>query len=54
MKVDDEEFYERVENSNGDLNLPTNIRLLSVDNCVMLPINNHIRILVTAADVLHS
>jgi heme/copper-type cytochrome/quinol oxidase subunit 2 len=27
---------------------------LEVDNRVKLPINNHIRILVTAADVLHS
>jgi cytochrome c oxidase subunit 2 len=29
-------------------------RLLEVDNRVMLPINTHIRLLVTAADVLHS
>jgi heme/copper-type cytochrome/quinol oxidase subunit 2 len=29
-------------------------RLLEVDNKVQLPINNHIRVLVTAADVLHS
>jgi cytochrome c oxidase subunit 2 len=29
-------------------------RLLEVDNRVVLPINTHIRILVTAADVLHS
>jgi len=29
-------------------------RLLEVDNRVKLPINNHIRVLVTAADVLHS
>lgn len=29
-------------------------RLLEVDNRVLLPINTHIRLLVTAADVLHS
>jgi cytochrome c oxidase subunit 2 len=29
-------------------------RLLEVDNRVVLPINTHIRVLVTAADVLHS
>jgi cytochrome c oxidase subunit 2 len=29
-------------------------RLLEVDNRVLLPINTHVRILVTAADVLHS
>jgi cytochrome c oxidase subunit 2 len=28
--------------------------LLEVDNRVVLPVNTHIRILVTAADVLHS
>jgi cytochrome c oxidase subunit 2 len=54
---------------NNDVNLvinfdsymvPTNdlvkgsFRLLEVDNRVVLPINTHIRILVTAADVLHS
>jgi len=30
------------------------LRLLEVDNQVSLPVNNHIRLLVTAADVLHS
>jgi cytochrome c oxidase subunit 2 len=30
------------------------LRLLEVDNRVVLPINTHIRVLVTAADVLHS
>jgi cytochrome c oxidase subunit 2 len=30
------------------------LRLLEVDNRVVLPVNTHIRILVTAADVLHS
>ncbi|NJI29808.1 hypothetical protein HBI98_21840 [Aeromonas veronii] len=40
--------------------IPTNelelngFRLLDVDNRVVLPINNQIRILVTATDVLHS
>lgn len=36
------------ELENGEL------RLLEVDNRVVLPINTHIRVLVTAADVLHS
>ena len=31
-----------------------NLRLLEVDNRIVLPVNTHIRILVTAADVLHS
>jgi cytochrome c oxidase subunit 2 len=31
-----------------------NFRLLDVDNRVILPINNQIRILVTATDVIHS
>jgi cytochrome c oxidase subunit 2 len=30
------------------------LRLLEVDNRVVLPQNTHIRVLVTAADVLHS
>jgi cytochrome c oxidase subunit 2 len=30
------------------------LRLLEVDNRVYLPVNTHIRVLVTAADVLHS
>ena len=30
------------------------LRLLDVDNRVILPINTHIRVLVTAQDVLHS
>jgi cytochrome c oxidase subunit 2 len=29
-------------------------RLLEVDNRVVLPINTHIRVLITAGDVLHS
>jgi len=33
---------------------PGSFRLLEVDNRVVLPINTHIRLLVTAADVLHS
>lgn len=32
----------------------SNFRLLDVDNRIILPINNQIRILVSAADVLHS
>jgi len=30
------------------------LRLLEVDNRVVLPINTHIRVLITSADVLHS
>ena len=37
----------------SDLTLGT-FRLLEVDNRVILPVNVHIRLLVTAADVLHS
>lgn len=33
---------------------PGNFRLLDVDNRIILPINSQIRILVTAADVIHS
>jgi cytochrome c oxidase subunit 2 len=39
--------------STNDLELGT-FRLLEVDNRVVLPINTHVRLLVTAADVLHS
>ena len=31
-----------------------NLRLLEVDHRIVLPINTHVRVLVTAADVLHS
>jgi cytochrome c oxidase subunit 2 len=37
----------------NEINLDT-FRLLDVDNRIILPINNQIRILVTATDVLHS
>nr|YP_009232589.1 cytochrome c oxidase subunit II [Tecia solanivora]AMA34390.1 cytochrome c oxidase subunit II [Tecia solanivora] len=33
---------------------PNNFRLLDVDNRIILPMNNQIRILVTATDVIHS
>nr|YP_009667291.1 cytochrome c oxidase subunit II [Phryganopsyche latipennis]APQ47892.1 cytochrome c oxidase subunit II [Phryganopsyche latipennis] len=33
---------------------PENFRLLEVDNRVILPMNNQIRVLVTASDVIHS
>jgi heme/copper-type cytochrome/quinol oxidase subunit 2 len=36
-----------------DLPKPGNFRLLEVDNRIVLPINTHIRVIVTAADVLH-
>lgn len=29
-------------------------RLLEVDNAVVLPVKTHVRVIVTAADVLHS
>jgi cytochrome c oxidase subunit 2 len=32
---------------------PGQLRLLEVDNRVVLPVNTHVRVLVTAADVLH-
>nr|QTJ29946.1 cytochrome c oxidase subunit II [Graphium eurous asakurae] len=35
-------------------NSPMNFRLLDVDNRVVLPMNNQIRVLVTATDVIHS
>nr|YP_010989197.1 cytochrome c oxidase subunit II [Asura unipuncta]WOS95360.1 cytochrome c oxidase subunit 2 [Asura unipuncta] len=34
--------------------IPNNFRLLDVDNRIILPMNNQIRILVTATDVIHS
>nr|QNE85624.1 cytochrome c oxidase subunit II [Hybos culiciformis] len=37
----------------NELNM-SNFRLLDVDNRVMLPMNSQIRILITAADVIHS
>ena len=40
--------------STEDLYIKGSFRLLEVDNRVVLPINTHIRVLVTAADVLHS
>jgi cytochrome c oxidase subunit 2 len=36
-----------------DLNLG-DLRLLEVDNRIVLPVKSHVRVLVTAADVLHS
>jgi len=33
---------------------PAHFRLLEVDNRVVLPINTHVRLLITSADVLHS
>nr|DAD54742.1 TPA_asm: cytochrome c oxidase subunit II [Pyrgus malvae] len=37
-----------------NFNEPNNFRLLDVDNRITLPMNNQIRILVTATDVIHS
>jgi cytochrome c oxidase subunit 2 len=36
-----------------DLTAQGPLRLLEVDNRIVLPINTHIRVIVTAADVLH-
>jgi len=33
---------------------PGQLRLLEVDNRVVLPVNTHIRVIITGADVLHS
>nr|CBL58282.1 cytochrome c oxidase subunit 2 [Paratanytarsus tenuis]CBL58283.1 cytochrome c oxidase subunit 2 [Paratanytarsus tenuis] len=43
--------FDSYMNSENNLN---SFRLLDVDNRIILPINNQIRILVTASDVLHS
>nr|CBL58212.1 cytochrome c oxidase subunit 2 [Krenopsectra acuta] len=43
--------FDSYMSSSNDLN---SFRLLDVDNRIILPINNQIRILVTATDVLHS
>jgi cytochrome c oxidase subunit 2 len=40
--------------STSDLDVNKPFRLLEVDNIVKLPICTHIRVLVTASDVLHS
>nr|YP_011004666.1 cytochrome c oxidase subunit II [Dercas nina]WPT28306.1 cytochrome c oxidase subunit II [Dercas nina] len=45
------EFDSYMINNNNNLN---NFRLLDVDNRIILPMNNQIRILVTATDVIHS
>nr|YP_010692459.1 cytochrome c oxidase subunit II [Cepora nadina]WBV74612.1 cytochrome c oxidase subunit II [Cepora nadina] len=45
------EFDSYMINENDQLN---NFRLLDVDNRIILPMNNQIRILVTATDVIHS
>nr|YP_009913176.1 cytochrome c oxidase subunit II [Lelecella limenitoides]QLJ92988.1 cytochrome c oxidase subunit II [Lelecella limenitoides] len=45
------EFDSYMINSNENIN---NFRLLDVDNRIILPMNNQIRILITATDVIHS
>jgi cytochrome c oxidase subunit 2 len=58
------EFSDYIE-SLGDINFDSNMlyqdelskgefRLLSVDNPVILPINTHVRVIITSMDVLHS
>jgi len=46
------EFDSYIINQN-EVNI-TNFRLLDIDNRIILPINNQIRILISATDVLHS
>jgi cytochrome c oxidase subunit 2 len=54
--------YNHLKEDNSGINFdsymlvdgPGYFRLLEVDNRVILPINTHIRVLITAADVLHS
>nr|YP_010947412.1 cytochrome c oxidase subunit II [Pseudandraca flavamaculata]WGO62453.1 cytochrome c oxidase subunit II [Pseudandraca flavamaculata] len=46
------EFDSYMISSNNTL--PNNFRLLDVDNRIILPMNNQIRIMVTATDVIHS
>uniref|UniRef100_A0ABK9NG60 Cytochrome oxidase subunit II copper A binding domain-containing protein n=1 Tax=Glossina morsitans morsitans TaxID=37546 RepID=A0ABK9NG60_GLOMM len=48
----DIEFDSYIIPSN-ELNLDS-FRLLDVDNRIIIPINSQIRILITAADVIHS
>nr|YP_010177569.1 cytochrome c oxidase subunit II [Aporia largeteaui]QST15294.1 cytochrome c oxidase subunit II [Aporia largeteaui] len=45
------EFDSYMMNNSNDLN---NFRLLDVDNRIILPMNNQIRILITSTDVIHS
>jgi cytochrome c oxidase subunit 2 len=56
-KLDNEEVtsitFDSYMKSENDLDIGS-FRLLEVDNRVVLPSNTHIRVLVTAADVLHS
>ena len=47
------EYFDSYMKSEEDLTLG-NFRLLEVENRIGLPIKIHIRLLVTAADVLHS
>ena len=41
-------------NLDSEMEYTYNLRLLDVDNRVILPIKTHIRVLITSADVLHS
>lgn len=45
------EFDSYIINDHDNIN---NFRLLDVDNRIIIPINNNIRILITATDVIHS
>jgi cytochrome c oxidase subunit 2 len=46
-------MFESYMKPESDLELGE-LRLLEVDNRMVLPIQKHIRVIVTAADVLHS
>ncbi len=61
LKASPDEVWERPTHLNFDSYivedsslLEGQLRLLEVDNALWLPINTHIRLLVTSADVLHS
>jgi len=58
---DDEVTEDTLKNKNFESYLrsmdnlkPGNLRLLEVDNRIILPVNTHIRLIVSSADVLHS
>jgi heme/copper-type cytochrome/quinol oxidase subunit 2 len=58
---DDEVSEDTLKNKNFESYLrsmenikPGNLRLLEVDNRIILPVNTHIRLIVSSADVIHS
>jgi|EP01051_Picozoa_sp_SAG22_P000091 heme/copper-type cytochrome/quinol oxidase subunit 2 len=53
MEAEESFTFDSYLKPEGDLELGE-LRLLEVDNRMVLPIQKHIRVIVTAADVLHS